>query len=735
MRVKGADPDGVGAPRAVRPAIIAVAIRRRIEPIAVKSWPAFLDTSKAGMLPPAEMAATKNRSAPGCLLLVGLMVWFLGAGCTPGGVKALREGQQALAADDLSRALARLEQAVARLPTNAVAWNEYGVACHRAGRLTNAAMAYVRALQLNPDLLEARYNLGCLYLEAGQFESARSAFLACTLRDPGRIEAWWRLGLASLQLRQTSEAERAFREMQKLAPTDPRPWNGLGLCALQRNRVQEAVRAFTAALQVRSNDPVARLNLAVTLHRYAQNPAAALEQYRQYLALQPPPPDYAEVLEVAHALEQSLAAAAARQPLQPAVPTNVTRAQAESEPPESRPGTVSEPARAQPWAGAGGPPGTGTAAAGGQAATGRERTRTSPVAGTQPEQERAVARKESQPGRPGAETPPTPGPGASGGQPGRTEPVAREVVRLPPATPVVPAPPPTAPSTPATPAGEPRPTTSEPVVEVVGPAQNAGRETVQRGPAHWWERLNPTRWLRSTEERTPRPTPLPDTAGPVASGTVAEAARVAESASAARPSTDSARGPQVAVPARSDRTQAGPAPATGAIPRYTYLRPARPQPGDANTGNAWFAKGLEAQRDDRLMDALQAYQMALEANPAFFEAYYNFALAALRVGRLRDALRASEFALALRPDSRDARYNFALALRQGGYLLDAAEELETLLRRHPNDTRAWLALGNLYAQQLNRPDRARECYERLLALEPGHPDAEAIRYWLAEHPR
>jgi len=732
MRVNGADPDGVGAPPAVRPAIIPVAIRRRIGPIAVKSWPAFLDTSKAGMLPPAEMAATKNRSAPGYLLFVGLVAWLLGAGCTPGSVKALREGQQALAAGDLSRALARLEQAVARLPTNALAWNEYGVACHRAGRLTNAAMAYVRALQLNPDLLEARYNLGCLYLEVGQFESARAAFLACTLRDPGRVEAWWRLGLASLQLRQTGEAERAFREMQKLAPTDPRPWNGLGLCALQRNRVQEAVRAFTAALQVRSNDPVARLNLALTLHRYAQNPAAALEQYRQYLALQPPPPDYAEVLEVAHALEQSLAAAAARQPLQPAVPTNVTRAQAESEPPESRPGTVSEPARAQPWAGAGGPPGTGTAAAGGQAATGREPMRTSPATEPQPEQERAVARKESQPGRPGTETRPTPDPVASGGQTGRTEPVAREVVRLPPPSPVVPAPPPTAPTTPAAGAG---PTASEPVVEVVAPPENAARQTTERQPAHWWERLNPTRWFRGAEDRTARPTPLPDASGSEAAGTAPGSERAIAPTTSARPSTDSARTSRVAATPPADRTTPRAEPATAAIPRYTYLRPARPQTGDVNTANAWFAKGLEAQRDDRLMDALQAYQMALEANPAFFEAYYNFALAALQVGRLRDALRASEYALVLRPDSRDARYNFALALRQAGYLLDAAEELETLLRRHPNDTRAWLALGNLCAQQLNRPDRARECYERLLALEPGHPDAEAIRYWLAQHPR
>ena len=99
-----------------------------------------------------------------------------------------------------------------------------------------------------------------------------------------------------------------------------------------------------------------------------------------------------------------------------------------------------------------------------------------------------------------------------------------------------------------------------------------------------------------------------------------------------------------------------------------------------------------------------------------------------------DALDASEYALALNPNSRDARYNFALALRQGGFYLDAAEELERLLTRHPLDTRARLALANLYAQQLRQPARARLHYQRLLELDPRHPEAEAIRYWLAQHP-
>ncbi|MCX7867583.1 MAG: tetratricopeptide repeat protein, partial [Limisphaera sp.] len=252
------------------------------------------------------MATKKRAIACGLLLCAVAGVW---TACTPAGHKALRQGQQSLLSGDLTNALRHLHQAVQWLPTNAVAWNEYAVACHRAGLLSNAAAAYQQALQLNPDLLEAHYNLGCLWMQTAQWEAARSALTTYTLRQPGRPEAWWRLGLSELRLRQPAAAERAFQEMLRLQPGDPRALNGLGLAALQRQRAQDAARYFTAALQSDPAYPAARLNLAVTYHQYLRNASAALEQYRQYLALQPRPENYEAVLETARSLEVALARA------------------------------------------------------------------------------------------------------------------------------------------------------------------------------------------------------------------------------------------------------------------------------------------------------------------------------------------------------------------------------------------------------------------------------------------
>ncbi|MCS7091063.1 MAG: tetratricopeptide repeat protein [Limisphaera sp.] len=670
------------------------------------------------------MAATKKSVAPGFLLLIGLLMGLAGSGCTPGGAKALREGQRQLAAGDLTRALRRLETAVSLLPTNALAWHEFAIACHRVGQLSNAVFAYQRALQLNPDFFEARYGVGCLWLETGQWEAARTAFAACTVRNPAHAESWWRLGLACLHLRQVAAAEQAFREMQRLHPQDPRSWNGLGLCAVQRNRPADAVRLFSTALQIRSNYAPALLNLAIVYHRHLEDLPVALDYYRQYLVLQPPPPFYAQVLPVAHALEQRLhAGKTAPFPVSLAASDSVTSA---------------PPARVETLP---------------QAATGVVQA---PVVGTKPDiaprksgaagvglrptAPSTLSKAESEASKPAPPTIPGPTMVSSGPQvvrPSTTgefaRPQAQErnksaqelrdhlAVRLeefePPGQTVV-----------ARSEGEGATPVSSAAV-ATGQVPSTEGHPVRNPPTtvRWWERLNPARMIRSTPPAERRPTPLP------------EAPALPTSApfetSGSRP-TPSDPGRELSSPgpspsARPPAQVAAPQPAP-VYPRYTYLRPDRPTAGDVHTANAWFAKGLEAHRDTRLMEALQAYQAAIEANPAFFEAYYNFVLAALEVGRLSDALRMSEFALALRPDSRDARYNFALALRRAGYMADAAQELEQLLRRYPNDTRALLMLGNLYAQQLAEPERARVTYQRFLALEPGHPEAEAVRYWLRQ---
>jgi tetratricopeptide (TPR) repeat protein len=168
--------------------------------------------------------------------------------------------------------------------------------------------------------------------------------------------------------------------------------------------------------------------------------------------------------------------------------------------------------------------------------------------------------------------------------------------------------------------------------------------------------------------------------------------------------------------------------------RYAYRSPAQPAPGDRAAAERLFAQGVQAQQAHRLPEAVQSYRLAAQADPSFFDAYYNLGLAATEAGNLRTALAAYENALAVQPQSLDARYNFALTLKQANYPIDAVNELERVLTIYPNEPRAHLVLGNFYAQQFHQPAKAREHYLKVLEVDPHNPQAGTIRFWLAANP-
>jgi len=171
------------------------------------------------------------------------------------------------------------------------------------------------------------------------------------------------------------------------------------------------------------------------------------------------------------------------------------------------------------------------------------------------------------------------------------------------------------------------------------------------------------------------------------------------------------------------------------VPRYLYRSPEKPLAGDRDLAQRAFSQGVQEQQARHFAEAIQAYRHAALLDPSFYDAHYNLGLAAFQNGNLPLALAADETALAIEPESLDARYNFGLVLKQAGYVVDAVNEFEKILAKYPNDGRTHLALGNLYAQQLQEPAKAREHYLAVLAVAPQSPQAGAIRYWLTDHPK
>jgi len=253
---------------------------------------------------------------------------------------------------------------------------------------------------------------------------------------------------------------------------------------------------------------------------------------------------------------------------------------------------------------------------------------------------------------------------------------------------------------------------------------------------------NPTPRLTSsvpTQVVNVQPEPeIVTTPGKTVAATESPAASQTEMA-AGRPEANYIHGGITPLPAPGSlaaQTRSAPLiqPAAPTFPRYLYLSPRKPAAGDRGSASGMFTRAQESEQRSRWTDALEWYRRATVADAGWFEAQYNYGVLAYRLRDYSAALSAYEMALAIEPDSVDARYNFALALKAAGYATDAVNELKKIVAAHPDEVRAQLALGNLYAQQLLDPAQARRHYLRVLDLDPHNAQATDIRFWLSANP-
>jgi len=615
----------------------------------------MLTIKKRGCLAPAFVAA--------CLVLTG---------CGPPGFRALHKGDRLIQSGKYEQAVETLKTATNlllkdALPVQAKARNLLGLAYHHAGDQARARECYLQALALDRNAAaEANYNLGCLDLEQTNLFAAKDALTTYTSLRTLDWNGFMKLGMVNYRLatgkapvtpenRQLNfdNARKAFEASQHLQAT-AEAWNNLALIDLlrrpnpSREAISNAVVKFKTALLRDPHYAPALFNLAVIYdpagpYKFG-DVQSAIDAYRKYLALDPPPPHAAEVGLLVTNLDQTR-----RFTMQ--LPGHVQEQSPPAVTPYSNGFYIKRPTNA-------------------------------PLRGTTPLPAPSTA--------PGPVTAPLPAPAATNPSP--------------PATLLVSKPEQPAPTPPAT----------------VGSASNTPVVPSRGGPSPGG--LNPP----AAKENIATETNLPLASTPVRKPSLLSRLFGGKS-KPAEGGADSATGP-AANPAGVT-----PLPAPHAAVHYA-APPVNINQGNRPEAERLVGQGAAAEKESRWKDAVGRYEEAVKADPAYYEACEALGLAAIKAEEYAIALEALHHALMLQPQSPNARYGYAWALQKKDYLQDAANELEKLLAQHPDETRAHLLLGNLYAQKLGQPDLARAHYLKVLEKDPQNAQAAALRAWLQNNP-
>lgn len=127
----------------------------------------------------------------------------------------------------ITRALAAQEELVAKNPGDARAYNDYGNLLFLAGREDRARAAYEQAVELNPELLSARYNLALLMEQQNDLRAAVEQLTAIVKAAPKHAWTHYQLGRIAERRDRRRDAVRhyanAFRLDARLTFPDVNP--------------------------------------------------------------------------------------------------------------------------------------------------------------------------------------------------------------------------------------------------------------------------------------------------------------------------------------------------------------------------------------------------------------------------------------------------------------------------------------------------------------------------------
>jgi tetratricopeptide (TPR) repeat protein len=148
-----------------------------------------------------------------------------------------------------AEALAAFQKAIDQNAADIVAWNGLGDVYHETGRNDEAVHAYLKAIEISPDFAHSWSGLGNSHLHEGRLEEALDAHKKAIEIDRRSVGSW--LGLGNIYKMQGNDenASLAYQTALELDPKNALVWNELGNLYYKAGAYDEAMRSYLKGIE------------------------------------------------------------------------------------------------------------------------------------------------------------------------------------------------------------------------------------------------------------------------------------------------------------------------------------------------------------------------------------------------------------------------------------------------------------------------------------------------------
>ncbi len=157
-----------------------------------------------------------------------------------------------------------------------------GVMFESAGKLPEAIADHERAIEANPQLVQAHINLISLYARARQFDKAENHYRAAVAINPNLADSHYNFGVMLTMQDRTGEAAKAFQRALQLDPFNAEAHHNYGAMIERDGRLDEAAIHFRKAIENKPGHRMAHFHLGRILVNQDKL-AEAIEHFQKTL--------------------------------------------------------------------------------------------------------------------------------------------------------------------------------------------------------------------------------------------------------------------------------------------------------------------------------------------------------------------------------------------------------------------------------------------------------------------